>query len=317
MMRSAVSIIARTNGVGLDRDVRLVRETLEAAGREVVASHCRGRGWWKGILPGRAEFQANIFLERIFPRWRGSAEVSFLIPNQERFPERQLGLLKREIDHVLVKSRHAEEVFSRHHGSVHYIGFTSESPVKNFEEAPGLSFVHLAGRSTLKGTEEVLKVWGRHPEWPELTLIQCEENAPSKVPGNVKLVTRYLEDEDIRRLYREHEVHLCPSRSEGWGHYLVEPMLAGRLVVTTDGPPMNELVTAERGILVPFGKSEPRHLGVNYFVEAEALERAVEGVLEMEVSERRRLALGAREWALENDQKFRERLGGKMRELLG
>jgi glycosyltransferase involved in cell wall biosynthesis len=53
-------------------------------------------------------------------------------------------------------------------------------------------------------------------------------------------------------------MHVCPSVREGFGHYINEGRAVGALVVTTDHPPMNELVQPQTGLLVPteFTKSE-------------------------------------------------------------
>ena len=122
-----INIIARTNGVGLDRDVDLIRETLITAGLDVTVSHCRGISPLRRFLPEKPHYDANIFLERVFPRWFGSAKNNFLIPNQERFPKRHLKFLK-EIDHILCKSRHAEEIFSGLGHSTQFISFNTQDP---------------------------------------------------------------------------------------------------------------------------------------------------------------------------------------------
>jgi multisubunit Na+/H+ antiporter MnhB subunit len=40
------------------------------------------------------------------------------------------------------------------------------------------------------------------------------------------------------------------SEREGFGHYINEARAVGAFVISTDHPPMNELVTPERGALV-------------------------------------------------------------------
>ncbi|NBB80754.1 MAG: glycosyltransferase family 1 protein, partial [Verrucomicrobia bacterium] len=108
-----VNIIARTNGVGLDQDVDLVHRTLAQSGFQVTISHCRSIPVWSALLPRKSRFDANIFLERVFPRWLSSADKNFLIPNQERFPKRHLKHLK-PINAVLCKTQHATGIFSQH-----------------------------------------------------------------------------------------------------------------------------------------------------------------------------------------------------------
>jgi len=60
-----------------------------------------------------------------------------------------------------------------------------------------------------------------------------------------------LSDAEIATLGAEAGVHACPSATEGWGQYIDEGRRAGAVVLTLDAPPMNELVTATSGVLIP------------------------------------------------------------------
>jgi glycosyltransferase involved in cell wall biosynthesis len=302
-----INIIARTNGVGLDRDVDLIHSTLTAAGMDVTVSHCRGISPLRRFFPQAPEFDAQIFLERVFPRWFGSAKKNLLIPNQERFPHRHLPHLKH-IDHILCKTHHAEAIFSELGYSTQFISFTSTDLLDASIQPDYQSFFHLAGRSTLKGTETILDLWQKHPEWPKLTLVQCKENAPESVPDNVNLITDYIPHDEICSLLNRHGIHLCTSLSEGWGHYIAEAMSCQATVITTDAPPMNELVTPARGIPVPYHQSEPRHLGTNYHIDPEKLESNIQRLLLMSPEEKRAYGENARQWFEQNDRTFRERL---------
>jgi glycosyltransferase involved in cell wall biosynthesis len=309
-----INVIARTNGVGLDRDVDLTRSALRAAGMDVTVSHCRGISPLRRLLPQRPRFDANVFIERVFPRWLGTARRNLLIPNQERFPTRHLGRLKH-IDAVLCKSRHAEQLFG-HHAQTRYIGFTSSDRSSSGDEPDYEAYFHLAGRSTLKGTEALMATWARHPEWPTLTVIQRKENAPTSVPPNVRLITDYVAEDVLVRYLNQHGVHLCPSLSEGWGHYIVEAMSCRATVLTTDAPPMNEIIRPDYGVLVPFGRKEPRHLGTNFFVEPAALERALSDLIHAPGDHKRRLGCAARAWFEDNDARFRATFPAVVRELV-
>jgi hypothetical protein len=309
-----INIIARTNGVGLDQDVDLVHRALTGAGFRVTISHCRSISAWSALLPRKTQFDANIFLERVFPLWLSRAKQNFLIPNQERFPRRHLKHLKR-IDAVLCKSQHAREIFSNH-AAARYIGFTSAERSLP-DRAPNYqSCFHLAGRSTLKGTETLLDLWQKHPEWPQLTLIQCSENAPESVPDNVRLLSGYLSPADLISELNQHGIHLCPSRSEGWGHYIVEAMSCRALVVTTDAPPMNEIVSPETGIRVPYHREEPRHLGTNFYADPEALADELNKAFQLSDAEKTRYGNKARDWFEANDQSFARRFPETIQSLL-
>jgi glycosyltransferase involved in cell wall biosynthesis len=304
-MKTAL-LIGRKNGAGLDQDAALIAEVLRNAGWRILhfAPHD-----WRGLLPSYDKADVVIHLERFFPLWRWRGMRHILIPNQERFPLRHLGRLRR-VDHILCKSRHAVEIFSKHHASVHFVGFTSVDRMLPQTAAPDYGcFFHLAGRSTLKGTDTILEAWCAHPEWPELMLVQHPDNAPAAVPANVTLLSRVVSNEELRVLQNRCGVHLCPSLSEGWGHYIVEAMSCRALVLTTHAPPMNELVQPDRGLLLPYEKSTPRHLGTNFYVSRRGVEEVVQRVLTLPASEKLKLGVSARAWFEENDRMFRVGFG--------
>jgi hypothetical protein len=81
---------------------------------------------------------------------------------------------------------------------------------------------------------------------------------------NIDLRVGYLTDGELRALQIESAFHICMSRAEGWGHYLVEALSVGAVTVSVDAAPMNELVTAERGVLVPYRSTGHQRLASTY-----------------------------------------------------
>ncbi len=304
-------IVVKSNQYGLTRDAELLAGAMREAGVPVEIAGISDRGIVDRLL-GRRSARRIIHIERVFPQWIGAAEENMLVPNQERFPRRQLGRL-RGIDLVLAKTVEACAAFAGHGVPIEHLGFTSEDRFDPAVRKDWNRVLHLAGGSTLKGTEDVLALWERHPEWPELVLVQKRQNAPRKVADNVKLITGYVDNSSLRRLQNECGIHLCPSRSEGWGHNLVEGLSCGALVITTDGAPMNEHVRPEFGLLVAPGRSEPRHMGTNHFVGMGALGDAIDAAISMPLSRKAEMGELARKRFLEIDGNFRRRA----KELLG
>jgi glycosyltransferase involved in cell wall biosynthesis len=285
---------------------------LKSLGYNIIAPKIKNL---RHILKATQKADLAIHLERVAPWWwNGKAKQHVLIPNQERYPIRLIKKLKH-IDHVWCKSRHASEIFSQHHASVSYLGFTSEDRNLETESPDYHSFIHLAGRSTLKNTELILNLWQKHPEWPRLTLIQHPDNAPKIVPDHVHLISKYLPDSDLKKLQNSHGIHLCPSLSEGWGHYIVEAMSCRAVTITTDGPPMNEIVTPSRGILVPSTHSEPRHLGSNFHADPSALEKIIQTIITQPNLQKNELGNRARAWFEANQIEWLEHLNRLMKSL--
>jgi hypothetical protein len=86
--------------------------------------------------------------------------------------------------------------------------------------------------------------------------------------------------------------------------------------VTTDAPPMNELVTPDRGFLVAYNRSTPKDLGRRYYVDPNQLEQQLEAIFKLSLEERRAIGQTARDWYLENDHLFKQNFIQVMHDLL-
>ena len=314
-----VNLIAWDNGVGLSQDMRLIARVLGDAGIEVHVQPQVGRGKlrkWLGPhgrrlgvaidrLRGKPRFDLNLMLEHIRPELLGAARRNAFIPNPEWCVPRDVRLLPA-IDTVLAKTRHAEAIFGACGCRVLRVGFTSTDCYQ--PDVPRTrGFLHVAGRSTAKRTGAVLEAWRRHPEWPQLTVVQHPRTAEHVVAaGNIVHRVDYLECAELRRLQNENLFHLCPSETEGFGHYLMEALGVGAIVLTTDAEPMNELVTSERGILSPPASTRNDNLATSYLVEVAAIEAAVEAALAMDEASVARRSRAARDFFLRNDAAFRQ-----------
>jgi glycosyltransferase involved in cell wall biosynthesis len=168
---------------------------------------------------------------------------------------------------------------------------------------------HLGGRSINKGSQPLLDLWLRKPHWPALTLVQrAKLQRPAHLPDNLRLIDDYLDDAELQRLQNQHLFHLCPSETEGFGHHLVEGMSVGAVVLTTDAPPMNEMVAADCGVRAAYSRTGVQRLATTYFVDPIALETGVERLLALSVEERRARSEAARAWWEANDRAFQQRL---------
>jgi glycosyltransferase involved in cell wall biosynthesis len=200
------------------------------------------------------------------------------------------------------------------------IGFTAHDRGDESLAASGpLRALHLAGRSEHKGTRQVLEAWRRHPEWPERTVVRrpLDRDSVLELPSmpNVRYITERLNDAEVLALQRQRSFHVLPSEVEGYGQALVEGLSVGAVVVTTDAPPMNDIVAADRGILVAAHRGESIRLGRSYRVDVDALEAAVADALNWSVERRSALGAAARAWFVANDRRFRQHFPQVLREL--
>ena len=324
-----INIITTGSKSGLGRDVQILATILKQAGFSVTVYILGERTLAHKIqrittyvnrfasytLKSKPPYDINLFLEYVEPSWFPYARVNCLIPNQEWFREDWYPYLE-QFDYILCKTKFAQNIFGKLGCKTEFISFTSidcfnEKYPKDYD-----AFIHLAS-SWQKGTKTILEVWQRHPEWPRLTIKQ-KKNPSAKIASsnpssaiaasNIEYITKYLDDEVLCQYQNSHGIHLCPSEAEGFGHYIVEAMSCKAVTLTTNAPPMNQVITPNRGILVDYHSSKNQRLGINYYVDPQSLEQKINEILGMDYNSKKELGENARDWYQENDRFFRHQL---------
>ncbi|KAG7377143.1 hypothetical protein PHYPSEUDO_012078 [Phytophthora pseudosyringae] len=213
------------------------------------------------------------------PRWPKDKPL-YLMPNIEMIeltPAHYWGvdavLCKTQVCHDRVTRWYAEngnprnaQVFYTKHTSSdqaefarHRLGNESVAP-KDFAT---VKFVHTAGTSVWKGTRELVDCWVMASGLPQLDVYiddsaynflfrQTYQRRLDRARSPVHIEHGMLEPQDFSKLTAESAFFMCPSRSEGYGHYINQARASGGVVITTDAHPMNELIVgSDMGVLIP------------------------------------------------------------------
>jgi glycosyltransferase involved in cell wall biosynthesis len=320
-----VRVVGKSNGVGLSRDLNLLSDGLRGCGCSVevlavtaATSHRRRsplaqgqallRRWWRRRHDKAAyTFDVNIMMEHIWPDSLAAAPVNVIVPNPEWFDRHDRRLLKW-VEQVWAKTGNTKQIFARLGKQGDLIGFDSEDRL-DVAVPRNREFFHLAGKSAMKGTQRLLQIWRQHPHWPRLTVVQhLREGEQADGGANIQVISGFLDDGELQRLQNACVFHLCTSETEGWGHYLVEAMSVGAVTITLDAPPMNELVTPERGCLLSCSASRRQKLAQCYEFEAMSLGDTVARAMAMSASEVESIGAAARQWFVDNKAGFGARI---------
>lgn len=208
-----VQLISHDNGFGMTKDVAVMRSVLEPLVHDVHFTQ-----WDKPRNLPKYSYDLNVFLEVINPSVFGQAARNWLIGNPEWTLPSWIRHL-RTFDLILAKTRDAERIYSRY-GTAKYVGFTSPDI---YTPTPKRNVVlHLAGKSTAKGTSQVMEAARMLPE--------------------IEFVFGKGTTEEVRRLQNECWIHCQPSTYEGFGHVINEAKACASVVVTTAAEPMTDLV---------------------------------------------------------------------------
>ncbi|KAG1704809.1 hypothetical protein DVH05_004836 [Phytophthora capsici] len=125
-----------------------------------------------------------------------------------------------------------------------------------------VKFLHTAGISTAKGTREVVECWTYTPGLPPLEVYVDRKSFYRLFPTSYKLkIARSLSPVNIHlgmmkrmnysKVVADASFVVNPSYSEGYGHIINQARASGAVIITSDMPPMNEMVIAnDTGVLV-------------------------------------------------------------------
>ena len=307
-----IHIIGRKNSAGLSEDIEILTEILEQQGWTVLFSDYKSFKRFY-LRPGRRRYDLNIFLQWANPTWMKQARRNILIPNPEWFKKKWEHVIPR-FDAVFCKTREAKKIFASRTPRTVFTSFTSRD-----RQLPGISkkpnqWLHLAGKSKLKGTQAIINTWQANPDFPHLTLIRRNVPPPAGPIPNLTCISHFIPSHQLTQLINQCPVHLCPSATEGFGHTMGEALSCGGVIITTDAPPMNELVTGERGFLIPPATCNAIKLATAHHIDEKGLEKTVRQVLSAPHHER--LMKNARRFFVSNDLFFKREIIIRIKEVM-
>ena len=288
-----INIYTKNNGVGLQADAELLQSIL--TGHDVVIID------WEKPKLRRADI--GIHLEHIRVEFIGLAHYNISVPNPEWFEPNWMPRLNK-VNAVYCKTRYTLEVFSKLHPNCVYCGWTSIDRY-NANVEKRFMFLHLAGKSKHKGSEAVLNAWRQNSHLPLLLLQKLENIKGFHSPGLLNVAYQFKHVADIRETMNQALFHLCPSKAEGFGHYINEALSTGAVVITTDAPPMNELVTSEYGFTVPAVICGRHHIAPEYCINPTAFMRVLNEAVNTPVETLLQMSEKARQVYLNRDAEFR------------
>jgi hypothetical protein len=306
-----IAIVTNMNGIGLQREYELLWHYLNTVGHVPC-----GIQYDAPIVENDAKFDLAIFLEVIPRNLLGLADRRWIFPNPEWTTPQMLEHIDRSFEKILTKTHEAQRIFEGlFPGRTHYTGFLCRNQCDlAISRLP--IFLHLAGNSTIRGTDAVLDAWrwkknGKHLE-PGLIVIGTakfcdtpEEFIVEAGAWNIQRITFHerVSEEQLKILQNMCMFHLLPSGTEGFGHALHEANSVGAKIITIGAPPMSELPFA---YFLGAEKAGKYNLADIYRTSALEIFEAVDCVKNMKPSDLQSDVV--REHFLNSNQYFREEL---------
>jgi hypothetical protein len=294
-----INLFSEQNGKGLEASRQILKNELVKLGHTIYE-----KKFSEKKCKECPQADLNIFFERINTNWLDRAPVNWFIPNPEWYIQ-NLKLLN-QIDLILCRTHEVERIFNDMNKKTYYLDFSSRDCLDTSIEKDFRLCLHVAGGSHYKGTQAILKAWtGREDLNPLTILIRYSLRYPNQ--PNLQWIQERLPLADLRILQNCCGIHLCPSETEGFGHYLMEAMSTGAVVITTDAPPMNEFIDDAR-CLVPYLRAVPCQLATSYFVDSEQLMQKVEALRDLPIEELKKIGERNRANYLLKTEEFHQNL---------
>ena len=200
------------NGVGVVNDSILIRNVLHEY--DIIAYDISKKNDYRNSDLG-------IFIQNIQADQLSNNKKNVLLINEEWLNPDEILFLK-QFDHLIVKSKYAKDLLRSEHPSIIQTGFFSMD--RQFFPKNTGNILHFKGKSVQKNTELVNK---------------C--NSVKILDSEIE----YLTENQVVENLNSHDIHICCSLYEGWGHYLWEAMSCGKLVICSEVPVFKEYLDPE------------------------------------------------------------------------
>lgn len=295
--KNRINIITYKNGKGLEKDFNILKKELTQLGYEVNYVNII-------VLEPPPKAYINLFLESGSEYFFNFAKKNYIIPTPEWFVN---GIdMIQKFDMILCKTKEAERIFSQWNPNTKFISFTcqdhySPNTVKNYKLV-----YHFAGMSTQKGTQPIENLWINNLHLPPLYLVKTIPNEQLN-KHNVFQINGYAHPDTLKLVENMCGLHLCPSETEGFAESLLEAMSTEAVVLTTDAPPMTELITDPR-CLIGYNNTGTQYYATLYYVDPLRLDAMLNYILRLPESELIKIGKSNRQIYLNNDAYFKKSL---------
>ena len=213
-----INIYYFDNGVGMVSDSILIKNVLYEY--DVVTYNVSKNNVYRSSDIG-------IFIQNVWMDCLNHNQKNIYIVNEEWLNPDEIFYMK-EFDHLIVKSEYAKQLLINEHKSVIKTGFFSLD--RNFFPKNTNKILHFKGKSKQKNTELVKNN-------KDVLILDSDIN--------------YLSENDLIYELNNHDIHICCSLYEGWGHYLWEAMSCGKLVICSEVPVFKEYLDPELVKFIP------------------------------------------------------------------
>jgi len=170
----------------------------------------------------------GIFIQNVLPEQIENNKKNIYVVCEEWLTEHEMQFIDR-FDYIFVHSNHAKELLSKYHKNVINVGFFSLD--RYFFPRHTKEILHLKGKSIQKNHELV---------WDYKKYVNI-------IDSNYK----YLTENEIIYELNNHDIHICCSLYEAWGHYLWEALSCGKLVICSEIPVFKEYLNPDLVKFVP------------------------------------------------------------------
>ena len=217
-MKLKINLYYWNNGVGVSNHSRLIKTLL--CDYDVIIYDISLKNEYR-------KSDLGIFIQNIIPEEIHNNKKNIYIVCEEWLTDFEMTYINR-FDYVFVHSNHAKELLNQYHKNVICTGFFSLD--RYFFPKNTNKILHFKGKSIQKNTELVKDL-----------------NCINILDSNIN----YLSDNDITYNLNNHDIHICCSLYEAWGHYLWEAMSCGKLVICSEIPVFKEYLDPDLVKFIP------------------------------------------------------------------
>jgi len=217
-MKLKINLYYWNNGVGVVNDDILIKTLL--SDHDVVSCDISKTNEYR-------KSDIGIYIQNVDNNTLQYNKKNIFIANEEWITSYELNLFNN-FECIITKSTYAKSILDPYHKNVINTGFFSLD--RHFFPKNTNEILHFKGKSIQKNTELVNGL------------------------NHVKILdsnTNYLSDNDVTYNLNNHDIHICCSLYEAWGHYLWEAMSCGKLVICSEIPVFKEYLDPELVKFIP------------------------------------------------------------------